>query len=97
MREYEVTIILQPNLEDEARDELIERIAGWLTHGEDESSKPEIDRWGQRQLAYPIEKHNQGYYVLYNAQLDPARINELEQEMRYVEPLLRYLVFRREA
>jgi len=97
VREYEVTIILQPNLEDAARDELIERVSGWLTHSEDESGKPEINHWGQRQLAYPIRNHNQGYYVLYNAQLDPEKINDLERDMKYVEPLLRYLVVRKEA
>ena len=96
MREYEVTVILQPNLEDAAREELIERVSGWLTHGEEESAQPEIKHWGQRQLAYPIGKYNQGYYVLYEANLDPGRLNELEQSMRYIEDLLRYLVVRKE-
>jgi small subunit ribosomal protein S6 len=96
VREYEVIIIVQPNLEDAARDELVERVAGWLTPGEKESQKPEINHWGQRQLAYPIQNHNQGYYVLYNAQLEPQNISEIEQNMRYVEPLLRYLIVRKE-
>ncbi len=97
MREYEVTIILQPNLDDAARDELIERIAGWLTHGDEETAVPEINHWGQRQLAYPIRKHDQGYYVLYNATLDPDRISDIEQDMRYIEDLLRYLIVRKEV
>ena len=96
MREYEVTIILQPDLEDDARNEIIERITGWLTISDDDSQKLEANHWGQRQLAYPIENHKQGYYVLYEVQLDPKQINDLEQNMRYVEPLLRYLIVRKE-
>ena len=97
MREYEVFIILQPDLEDAARDELVERVTEWLTPGEDESHKPDINHWGQRQLAYPIQNHNRGYYVLFNAQLEPQSINEIEQNLRYVEPLLRHLIVRKEG
>jgi ribosomal protein S6 len=38
VREYEVTIIVQPNLEEAARKELIERVTTWLTHGEGEEA-----------------------------------------------------------
>lgn len=97
MREYEVTIIVQPNLEEAARKELIERVSGWLTHGEGETAQPVANHWGLKQLAYPINKHKQGYYVLYEANLDPARIADTEQNLRYVEDLLRFLVVRKEA
>ncbi|GIK54486.1 MAG: 30S ribosomal protein S6 [Chloroflexi bacterium] len=96
MREYEVTIIVQPNLEEAARNELIERISTWLTHGEGEEAKPVANHWGMRQLAYPIRKFKQGYYVFFEANLDPARVAESERNMRYVEDLLRFLVIRKE-
>jgi small subunit ribosomal protein S6 len=96
MREYEVTIIVQPQLEDKERDDLIERVGGWLTHGEAEEDKPVANRWGQRRLAYPIRKHNEGYYVLFEAKLDPLQIADIERNMQYTEDLLRYLVVRKE-
>ena len=46
MREYEVTIIVQPELEESARNELLERVAGWLTFGEEEGDKPVANHWG---------------------------------------------------
>lgn len=97
MREYEVTIIIQPNLEETARKGLVERITGWLTQGEAETDKPVANHWGMRQLAYPINKHKQGYYVLYEAKLDPSRVADVERNMRFVEDLLRYLVVLKEA
>jgi small subunit ribosomal protein S6 len=97
VREYEVTIIVQPNLDETVRKELIERVSGWLTFGEDEAAKPVANHWGMRQLAYPINKHKQGYYVMFEAKLEPAQINTVEQNMRFVEDLLRFLVVRKES
>jgi small subunit ribosomal protein S6 len=50
-----------------------------------------------RQLAYQIRKHKQGYYVFFEANLDPARVADTERNMRYVEDLLRFLVVRKEV
>lgn len=97
MREYEVTVIVQPNLDESARNDLLERVVGWLTHGEGEGDKPVANHWGMRQMAYMINKHKQGYYVMYNAKLDPARIGDTEQNLRYVEDLLRFLIVRKEG
>lgn len=96
MREYEVTIIVQPKLEEAARNELIERVSGWLTHSDGDENKPVANHWGMKQMAYPINKHKQGYYVLFNARLDPARLPSTEQNMRYTEDLLRFLVVRKD-
>ena len=40
MREYEVTIIVQPKLEEKERTEQVDLVASWLTTGEEESDKP---------------------------------------------------------
>lgn len=98
MREYEITIILQPKLEDEDRKQLIDRVTGWVVGDEvTDENRPEIDHWGSRKLAYPIRKFKDGYYVLYNASLDPQRIPDIERNMEYSEDILRYLVVRKEA
>lgn len=97
MREYEVTIILQPQLEEGPRTEYIERISELLVPGADEESKPQADIWGMRRLAYPIENFAEGYYILYTAGLDPTRIRDIEQSLQYMEDVLRYLVVRKES
>lgn len=96
MREYEVTIILRPDLEDEAHSELLERVAGWLTNGPEEADKPSANHWGQRTLAYPIRKFNEGYYVFYEARLEPSNIGDIERNFQYADEVLRHLVVRKE-
>jgi small subunit ribosomal protein S6 len=96
MREYEIAVILKPDLEDTARTELLERIEGWLTNGEDESNKPEADHWGQRTLAYPINKITEGYYVFYTANLEPSQISEFEGRMVFNDDIIRHLVIRKD-
>jgi len=97
VREYEVTIIIQPQLDDEARSELIGRVSDWLVPGADETSKPTQNHWGQRYLAYPIKNYNEGYYVMYEATIDPERLQDIERNMTYAEDILRYLIVRRES
>ncbi|MFZ0545055.1 MAG: 30S ribosomal protein S6 [Candidatus Promineifilaceae bacterium] len=95
MREYEIAVILKPDLEDKERAQLLERIEGWLTNGE-ESNKPEADHWGKRSLAYPIKKFTEGYYVIYTAKADPSQIRELERNVVFVEDVIRHLIIRKD-
>jgi small subunit ribosomal protein S6 len=95
MREYEIAVILRPDLEENDRAQLVGRIEGWLTSGED-SNKPEADHWGQRSLAYPIKKLTEGYYIFYNAKLDPSQVREFERNVVFVEDVIRHLVIRKE-
>ena len=97
MREYEVTIIIQPQLEEDERKELIQRVSELLAPDAKEEEKHTVNEWGMRRLAYPIQKHTEGYYVLYEGALDPARIPEAERSMQYMEDILRYLIVRKES
>lgn len=96
MNDYEVTIIIQPQIEDSERDQLITRVSDLLTPGAGEDNKPTINRWGQRKLAYPIRKFTEGYYVLYEAKVDPARIREIERNFQFNDNILRFLIVRKE-
>lgn len=98
MREYEVTIIVNPQLEESQRNEIIEEVTTMLTEKDaSEADQPVVNHWGMRQLAYPIEKNREGYYVMYEAKLVPGRVAEIERSFQYNEDLLRYLVIRKEA
>lgn len=96
MREYEVTVIFKAKLDDEARSTLVERVSGWLTHSETAEDKPVQNVWGQRRLAYPIRKNTEGYYILFDAKLDPERLTDIERNMQYTEDVLRYMIVRKE-
>ena len=97
MREYEVTVVLKPDLDDESRAEVLARVEGWLTHGEGEETKPRADHWGQRRLAYEINGYTEGYYVFYLADLEPVKVGEAERNILYVDEILRHLVIRKDA
>ena len=97
MREYEVTIILQPKLEESPRNELLERIIGWMTNGVEDAEKPVANHWGKRFMAYDIQGFQEGYYVIYDAKMEPEQITELERNFQFTEDILRYLVVRKES
>jgi small subunit ribosomal protein S6 len=95
VRDYEVVIVLKPDIEDEDRDKLIEKLEGWMAHSEGETDQFSVDHWGIRSLAYPIRKYQEGYYIFYNAKLDPDKISEMERNITYQDDILRHLVVRK--
>ncbi len=54
----------------------------------------EVNPWGRRKLAYPIQRHIEGNYVLTKIKLDPARTVELESGLKMSEEVLRHLLVR---
>jgi small subunit ribosomal protein S6 len=96
VRDYELTIIIQPELEEQPRNELLERIQGWVAPGEAEVAELKVDHWGMREMAYTIRKFKRGYYVYYEAKIDPSRITDIERNMQFTEDILRYLFVRKE-
>jgi small subunit ribosomal protein S6 len=94
MREYEMVVILHPDLDENALNDLIKRITGWITDDGGEITK--TDLWGKRELAYPIRKQNQGQYVLMNTKMDPKLGATLERNLGYLEPVMRFLIVAKE-
>ncbi len=95
MRDYEVTVVIQPQLEEAERGPMVERLSNLLVPGSKEDGALTANHWGMRQLAYPIRKFTEGYYILFDAKIDPTRIKEIERSMQYNEDVLRYLVVRK--
>lgn len=90
MRSYELIFIVHPDLDAAASNDLIERVKGWITESGGIVSR--VDIWGKRQLAYPIQKQTEGQYVFMEAQLSPWFCVELERNLRYQEPIMRFLL-----
>ncbi len=97
LRTYEVTVIVQPDLDDDARKQYLEKFTQTLTHGEGEEAAPTFENWGKRQLAFPIRKYTDAYYLYFEANLDPGKVRPIEQSMNYDENILRYLFVRKEG
>lgn len=94
MNKYEVTVILSAKLEDEQRADAIERIKGYITRYD--GILGEIEEWGKRRLAYEINREQEGYYFLINFEGGPRTPNLLESELRIFEPVIRYLVVKKD-
>lgn len=90
MREYEIVFIAHPDLEETALNELVERVQGWITEAGGAITK--VDLWGKRKLAYLIRKQKEGQYVLLKAQAPAAMVSQLERNLRFLEPVMRFLI-----
>lgn len=88
-RRYDTTFIIDGNLPDSERQALIERFAAALRR--DGGEIDQIIRWGQRSMAYPINKRSHGYYVIFYYQAEPEVIALFERELRLNEFILRYM------
>ena len=89
MREYELALIIHPDLDENATDEVLERIQGWID--EADGSVDEIDSWGKRKLAYPIQSQKNGQYFFLNITIAPSFVAELERNLRFLEPVMRFM------
>lgn len=89
MRKYEVMFILKSNLEEEKRNEVIEKFKSIIeADGEVES----VDTWGNRKLAYEINKLNDGYYVLVNFKAGTDVPKELDRNFKISDDVIRHLI-----
>lgn len=90
MRDYEVVAIFQADLDEASLNANIEKIKTWITDAGGTIEK--VDLWGKRRLAYPIRKQLDGIYVLVKAQMSPAFANELDRNLRFQEPVIRFMI-----
>ena len=90
MRKYEVIFIAQPDLDEEHLNSVIEKIKGWITDAKGEVVS--VDNWGKKRMAYRIRKQRDGQYVLITANMEPASVKELSQNMRFVESIMRSMI-----
>ncbi len=94
MRPYELMLILNPKLEEEAIDATLERFAGIITNGGGEAR--ELDKWGKRRLAYEIKGFTEGFYVVVKFTADSPTATELERIIKITDEVIRYMVIREE-
>ncbi len=90
MREYELILIVHPDLDENAFNEALEKVQGWITESGGKINK--VDLWGKRKLAYLIHKQTEGQYVLMDTTMAPAFCADLERNMRFLEPVMRFLL-----
>ncbi len=95
MNQYELALVVNAKIEDETRlatleaaKELIARFGGTVTN---------VDDWGKKRLAYEIQKMKEGFYYFIQFDADSTVPNEIEQRVRIMENVIRYLCIRKDA
>ena len=88
MNKYEAVIILNPNLSTKV-DSFLKEFSSLLSDNSFNITKTEDV--GRRQLAYSINNHNKGHYLLFNIEGDPSKLIDIENKIKYNESIIRHL------
>ena len=92
MRQYEVMVILDPDLEERT---IAPSLDQFLTVVKSAGGSVEkVDVWGRRRLAYEIAKKHEGIYAVVNLTAEPAAVKELDRQLNLNESVLRTKVIR---
>ena len=95
MSKYETVVVASARLEDEARAEVIEKIKGLIERFG--GTVTSVDDWGRKRLAYEIQKMNEAYYyIIHFESEDSGCPNEMEQQLRIMDGIIRYLIVRKD-
>jgi len=89
MRWYETVFIVNPELSEEQRQPVFDKLKGLVS--QDQGMLVKFDEWGHKRLAYEIKKHTRGYYVLMEFCGDGALVKEIERNMRLDDRVLKYM------
>ena len=90
MRNYELVCIIHPDLDETAFNGAVDKVKEWITEAGGAINK--VDVWGRKRLAYEINKQREGQYVLIEASYDPSFSATLDRNIRFLEPILRYMI-----
>ena len=94
MRAYEILYVIRPDIEEDAKQALVERFDSILTDngGEIVESK----EWGKRRLAYEIQDFKDGYYQIIKYNGDSAAADEFDRLAKINNDIIRHIVVRDE-
>ena len=95
MNKYELAVVVSAKIEDDARAEVIEKVKDLITRVG--GNVTDVDEWGKRRFAYEIQKMKEGFYYFVHFETDSVCPNEVENHIRIMEPVIRYLCVRQDA
>ncbi|MFQ5802311.1 MAG: 30S ribosomal protein S6 [Candidatus Methylomirabilales bacterium] len=87
MPEYEVIVIYEAGLPEEALEAQVESFKGFLAR--EEAELLEVQKWGKRRLAWEIKRKREGSYILFRVKGKPSLPQALDRQLKFVEAVLR--------
>jgi len=94
MKKYEIMYVIRPNLEDEARKSLVESFANIFTKMG--AKTVEVKELGMKVLAYEINDHRKGFYVVMNVEVGHEACDEFDRLVKINENVMRHIVVKAE-
>ena len=94
MRDYELVMLVSPDVGDEGFPGTVERVSKFIRERGGEVK--DVDEWGRRRLAYPIRRFSEGFYAVTRFSLEPNEVRALEGNLDLAEDVLRHLVVRQD-
>ena len=95
MSKYELALVVNAKIEDDARTEVIEKIKAMLEGFG--ATITNVDEWGKKKLAYEIQKMKEGYYYFIQFDASTEVPAEAEPRLRIMEPVMRFLCVKQDA
>jgi small subunit ribosomal protein S6 len=92
---YEMVVVFKPFLPDKVRNEADAKVEQIIVDAKGSVSLRDI--WGKRYLAYELDKHVEGYYVMYQFEAPAASMDGIKKLMNRHQEILRYLVVKKDA
>jgi small subunit ribosomal protein S6 len=92
MRRYEVMVILDAGLEEDAIRITVDRATQIIARGGGTVDK--VDRWGKRRFAYEVHHRSEGYYVVIETTAEPAVLAEVDRMLGLADDVIRHKVIR---
>ena len=94
MINYEVMFVIDPTLDDEKKEAAVERVKEVISS---EGEVVNVDVWGLRRLAYPIQKQNDGYYAVIEFKAEPTLPQELDRRLKISDDFIRHIIINKDA
>ena len=95
MSKYELALVENAKIEDEAREAVVEKAKGYVArYG---GTVTEVEEWGKKRLAYEVQKMREGFYYFIQFEADATCPAEVERHVRIMDNVMRYLVVKKEA
>ena len=95
MSKYELAVVVSAKLEDDARAEVIEKVKALVTRFG--GNITDVDEWGQKRLAYEIQKMKEAYYYFIHFESETTTPGEIEERIRIMDGVIRYVCVKQEA
>jgi small subunit ribosomal protein S6 len=91
-RRYETLILIHPEQGDAGSKDVVARIRQLAEN--QGATISQLQEWGVRELAYPIDRQRRAYHILLEYRATPQALGEIERNLKLMEPVLRYLSVR---